>query len=218
MKDTHTDITIVLDRSGSMASVCDDTIGGFNTFLAEQRKGPGTAAITLHQFDDQFETVIHAQDVKTAPDLTSKTFVPRGNTALLDAIGRAIKDTGNRLETMKDSERAGKVAFVIITDGFENASHEYDRAKVFEMIEHQRAKYSWEFVFLGANQDAIATAAGIAIPHANAMTYAANTKGTKSAYFAVASNLRQARSKKGSIIGAAAFCAADRDEQEKAGA
>lgn len=215
MKQNHTDITIVLDRSGSMASVADDTIGGFNRFLADQRNAPGTAAITLHQFDDQFETPIKAQDVKLAPELTGKTFVPRGNTALLDAIGRAIGDTGLRLQSLAENDRAEKVVMVIITDGQENASHEYNHAKVFEMISHQRDKYKWEFVFLGANQDAIKAATNLGMPAGNAMTYAANSKGTRAAFASTSANLTAMRCCASVSM---AYSDKDRDEQAKAAA
>lgn len=193
MRTNHTDITIVLDRSGSMSSVANDTIGGMNRFLDDQRKAPGTATITLHQFDDLFETPIKAQDVKSAPNLTSETFVPRGNTALLDAIGRAIGDTGARMEASGEQDRAEKVVFVIITDGQENASHEYNHGKVFEMIEHQREKYSWMFVFLGANQDAIKTASSLGMRGGAAMTYAHNKAGTQSAFASTGKNLSALR-------------------------
>lgn len=214
MKQNHTDITIVLDRSGSMASVAHDTIGGFNRFLDDQKSAPGTASITLHQFDHEFLTVIKAQDVKAAEHLTGKTFVPRGNTALLDAIGRAIGDTGSRMESAPDSEKAEKVVFVIITDGFENSSREFDHSKVFEMIKHQREKYAWEFVFLGANQDAISAAAGMGVSGSNAMTYAANSVGTTSAFEATSKNLVQMRSKTKIDM---SYSAKDRDDQRKAG-
>lgn len=213
MKQGHTEITIVLDRSGSMSSVADDTIGGFNRFLADQRSAPGTASITLHQFDDQFETPIKAQDVRTAPDLTSKTFIPRGNTALLDAIGRAIVDTGSRMQSA-GNDCAEKVVFVIITDGHENASHEYNHDKVFEMISHQRDKYKWEFVFLGANQDAIKAATNLGMAGANAMTYAANSAGTQSAFLSTSSNLRSMRSGQSKCM---AYSDADREAQAAAG-
>jgi Mg-chelatase subunit ChlD len=213
MKQNHTDITIVLDRSGSMSSVADDTIGGFNRFLSDQRNAPGTAVITLHQFDDLFETPIKAQDVKIAPELTSKTFVPRGNTALLDAIGRSIVDTGARLQAIDENLRAEKVVMVIITDGQENASHEYNHAKVFEMILHQRDKYKWEFVFLGANQDAIKAATNLGMAAGNAMTYASNSKGTAAAFAATSSNLRAMRCGSAASM---AYSADDRDRQAKA--
>src|SRR5688572_21912856 len=112
-----TDITIVLDRSGSMHSVASDTIGGFNRFLADQQKAPGQATLTLNQFDDVFERVIDARDIQQAPPLTNESFQPRNSTALLDAIGRSIRDTGQRLAAMPEPERPGKVVMVIITDG-----------------------------------------------------------------------------------------------------
>lgn len=214
MKDTHTDITIVLDRSGSMASVAGDTIGGFNRFLEDQQKAPGTACITLHQFDHEFETRIKAQDIAAAPKLTPETFVPRGNTALLDAIGRAIVDTGARLGAMPEAERAGKVVFVIITDGYENASVEYNRGRIHEMITHQTEKYAWEFVFLGANQNAIATAGSVGIVASKAMTFADNSEGTTAAFCSVSSNLRAYRS--GSKFDMA-YEPGDREAQAKAG-
>lgn len=216
MKDTFTDITIVLDRSGSMSSVADDTIGGFNRFLDDQKKAPGSANITLHQFDTVHETPIPTTDIQKAPHLTTETFVPRGGTALLDAIGRAINRTGTRLGTESDSERAGKVIFVIITDGEENSSREFDLTRINEMIKHQRDKYSWDFVFLGANQDAIGTAAGMGINTANAITYAHNSVGTQSAFAAVASNVVRAR-----VSGQSArlaFSDDQREEQKNAGA
>jgi hypothetical protein len=211
MNTNLTDITVVLDRSGSMECVKEDTIGGFNTFLKEQQNGSPTM-ITLHQFDDQFETVIDGKDVHQAQPLTSSTFVPRGWTALLDAIGRAINHTGNRLEKAS----AGKVVFVIITDGEENRSKEFSRVKVFDMIKHQKEKYNWQFVFLGANQDAIKCAADIGIPKVTAMNYAANAVGTDKMFRAAASNIRayslSANTSK--------LCFSDeqRDEQKEAGA
>lgn len=194
-----------------MSAVANDTIGGFNRFLEDQQKAPGTAAITLHQFDDQFETVLKAVDVKSAQPLTHQTFVPRGNTALLDAIGRAIGDTGARLAAGPSE----KVVFVIITDGQENASHEYNQAKVHEMIEHQRDKYQWEFVFLGANQDAIKAATNLGMNAANAMTYAHNAAGTSQAFAAVSGNLSAMRS---GTKRSMSYTDEQRLEQKKAGA
>lgn len=206
-----TDITIVLDRSGSMAATVNDVIHGYNHLLADQKKAPGRANITLHQFDTVFETPIPTSDVQKAQPLTDKTFVPRGGTALLDAVARGIVDTGVRLS----ANPAVKVIFVIITDGEENSSKEFDRAKVMEMINHQRDKYSWEFVFLGANQDAIQGAASIGIHAANAMTYAHNSAGTRSAFEAVGENLVAMRcgSKKDM-----SYETKQRDDQMKAGA
>lgn len=214
MKKNHTDITIVLDRSGSMSHGADDTIGGFNKFLDDQKTAPGTATISLHQFDHEFQTLINAKAIQSAEHLSSKTFVPRGQTALLDAIGRAIKDTGSRLENSAEHDRAEKVVFVIITDGMENASHEFSHSKVREMIEHQKTKYSWEFVFLGAELDAKGVATDLGISGANAMANADNKMGKQAMYASTSKNLRSFR---GGQAVSMAYCAVDLDAQVKAG-
>ncbi|MGI4789631.1 MAG: vWA domain-containing protein [Janthinobacterium lividum] len=181
MQNDLTDITIVLDRSGSMASVREDTIGGYNTFLEEQKAIPGSAHLTLVQFDDQYEVLYEGRPLENAPALSVETFVPRGSTALLDAIGRTLITTGARLAAQPEAERAGKVLFVIMTDGQENTSREFSGSKIFEMITHQREKYQWQIVFIGANQDALATGASYGIPQTNSMNYAASPAGTRSA-------------------------------------
>jgi len=181
MKDDLIDITIVLDRSGSMEAVREDTIGGFNAFLEEQKAVPGDANLTLVQFDDKYDVLYEGKRLQDAPLLSAQTFVPRGSTALLDAIGRTVHATGARLAAQRESERAGKVLFVIMTDGEENASREFSSRQVFEMITHQREKYQWEVVFIGANQDAVATGASYGIPMSNALNYAATPAGTRSA-------------------------------------
>lgn len=198
-----------------MASVADDTVNGFNRFMDDQRKVPGTATVTMHQFDDRFETPIKGRDIHKAPNLTAETFVPRGNTALLDAIGRAIGETGERLEKAPEHERAEKVIFVIVTDGHENASRKFTESEINKMIEHQKTKYSWEFVFLGANQDAIASAQGIGISVANAMTYASNKIGTEKLYAAFSSNVRSFRCSTSKDM---AWSDEQREDQKKAGA
>lgn len=189
MNSNHTDITIVLDRSGSMMSVASDTIGGFNKFLADQQATPGTATFTLHQFADRFETPIPASDINHVKPLDGTTYVPRGNTALLDAIGEAVTLTGNRLKVQPEPERAGKVVCVIMTDGYENSSRKYTRAQVFDMIKHQREVYKWEFVFLGANQDAMQESAKIGVSHMNTMSYASNSAGVSASADAVSFNM-----------------------------
>ncbi len=189
MRTNHTDITILLDRSGSMASIAADTIGGFNTFLKDQKEAAGTAEISLYQFDHEFETNYVGKDIQEAEELTSKTFVPRGSTALLDAIGRAIVETGERLS----KNPAEKVVFVIITDGGENASREYTRDKIFAMITEQKNSWAWQFVFLAANQDAISVGSSFGINAGNSMTYAANSVGTTMAFSSVSKNLSSMR-------------------------
>ena len=192
MKD-KTDITIILDRSGSMNSVKDDTIGGFNSFVEEQQKIEGEAVLSLVQFDDQYNVVYLDKDINSADKLTNATFQPRGMTALFDAVGRTINSVGQRLASLSENERPNKVLFVIMTDGFENASVEYTAAKVSEMIKTQRNVYSWEFMFIGANQDAVLSAQEIGIPMQAALTYAANTEGTRAAFGSMAKKVANYR-------------------------
>lgn len=199
MKTQNTHITILLDRSGSMSSVKDDTIGGFNTFLKGQLEVPGQCTISLFQFDDQYESVYNRKAIKDAPKLTDKTFIPRGNTALLAAAGRAIDDTGESLKNMPEHDRPEKVIFVIITDGQENHSDYVEwgscktKAVLNDKIKHQTDVYKWEFVFIGANQDAIGEANSIGINGANAINYTQNAVGTHKLYGALSSNIRAMR-------------------------
>jgi hypothetical protein len=173
---------------------------------------PGTATTTLVQFDDQYEVVFRAIPVATAPALTAATFVPRGSTALLDAVGQTIDEAGARLSAMAEPERPSKVVFVIITDGHENASHRFTAKKIDKMIALQRNVYKWEFVFLGANQDAIATAAAMHIPSSHAMTYMASSEGVDLAFRAVSGNMRSWRA--GNVEGLD-FTPEDRKDQEE---
>ena len=180
MKPALTDITIVLDRSGSMQTLKNDVIGGLNEFLNEQEKAPGEATVTLVQFDNEYESVYEARPIGKAPRLTHTSYIPRGTTALLDAIGRTIDSAGLRLAAIPEQNRPGKVLFVIQTDGLENSSTIFSLQQVNEKITLQRDRYQWQFVFLGANQDAIATAASMNIPAHSTMSYAATPTGTQS--------------------------------------
>lgn len=182
MKQDLTEIIFVLDRSGSMQAVRQDTIGGFNSFLEKQHDEPGEAKVSLYQFDDVFEIVYEGKDISEAPELTMETFVPRNYTALHDAICYTINKVGARLSALPEEERPGKVLIVVVTDGMNNASKEFTAREVNAMITHQTENYKWQFQFIGANQDAIAGAASIGIPIQNSMTYAANSKGTGSVF------------------------------------
>lgn len=213
MKTDFADITFVLDRSGSMASVRDDTIGGFNSFIEAQRKLPGSCNASLVQFDDHYEPLYAGKPVGDAPLLTKDTFVPRGMTALLDAIGRTIVATGARLEVLPEADRPARVIFVILTDGGENSSKEYTREKVFSMITHQKAKYQWDFVFLGANQDAIQTGASLGIAAGSSMTYSSNAAGTAAVFGAAAGYAGRSRA---FAMGGSAAPASFTDEDRKA--
>lgn len=188
-----TDITLILDRSGSMESIAADTIGGVNTFIRDQKDVPGEATFTLVQFDDRYEVVHDAVPIARVEPLTSQTFVPRGSTALLDAISRSIDATGYRLTALPESQRPDKVICVIVTDGAENASTFTTRAQVFDKITHQRDAYKWEFVFLGANQDAIGEAAKLGIGAAAAMSYNANAQAVNATYDAMSARLKSVR-------------------------
>lgn len=215
-----TDITIILDRSGSMASVKSDTIGGFNSFLEGQQKldqtSAGEASLSLVQFDDEYEVVYMDRDINAVQPLNDATFQPRGMTALYDAVGRTINSTGQRLAALLEAERPNKVLLVIMTDGFENSSQEFNAAKIAEMITHQREVYRWEFMFIGANQDAVLSAKEIGLPTHAALTYAPNAAGTRAVYSAMMSkvaNFRQSSDAK-----ALEFNEEDRAQQKKAGA
>lgn len=207
---------MVLDRSGSMESIADDTIGGFNKFLDDQKAVPGQATISLVQFDDKYEVVMDGSAIASANRLDRKTFVPRGSTALLDAIGRTINKTGDRIGKMEEKDRPEKVLFVIITDGQENASREFTNEKINEMISHQRDIYQWQFVFLAANQDAISTASKMGIGANASMTYAANSAGSKAAFASLSANTASLRCCAGPAD--YSFAEEDRKTQRNAGA
>jgi hypothetical protein len=169
MRSDLTDITLVVDRSGSMSIVRDDAEGGVNTFIAEQAKQPGEALLTLVQFDTEYEFLHKGVPISQVPHYQLH---PRGMTALLDAIGRAINETGERLAAMNEQERPGLVIFVVMTDGLENSSKEFTKPQLKSMIERQQNEYNWQFTFLGANQDAFAEASSIGIHAAGVANYA----------------------------------------------
>lgn len=181
MKKGLTEIIAILDRSGSMGHIRSDAIGGFNTFIDEQRKVPGDALVTTVIFDDVIETLYSGVPIKDVKPLTEKEYVPRNMTALMDAIGKTVNEVGVRLAATKEEDRPEKVMVCILTDGLENASKEFSRSRVKEMIDHQRSKYSWEFSYLGANQDAFAEATSIGISGCYTANYAATGAGTRSA-------------------------------------
>ena len=217
MKTGLTDITVVLDRSGSMSAVVGDTIGGFNSFLKSQKDlNVGEANITLTQFDTEFEVVYSGKNVKDAPNLTTETFVPRGMTALYDAIGKTINEVGLRIKNTAESERPSNVIMVIITDGYENSSKEFTGSMINDMINHQRDTYKWDFVFLGANQDAIKTAASIGIQVGASLTYSDNSMGTACAYSSIARATSDYRSSGGLSMSSGFFSDEDREAQEDA--
>jgi hypothetical protein len=188
------DITLVLDRSGSMSSCKAATIDGFNEFIDAQLAVPGEAVVSLAQFDDQYDSLYEAKKLSDeGVKLTEDTFIPRGSTRLLDAIGKTIVRTGERIKAIPEGDRPDKVIFVIITDGHENASVEYNHKKIFEMIRLQEETYSWEFVFIGADQDAIDTGSKLGVRGANCMDYAGTEEGTRGMYDKVSCSVKRMR-------------------------
>lgn len=177
MRDDLTAILVVLDRSGSMAPLTHDTVGGFNSFLEHQKAEPGDAVVTLVLFNDRYEAVFNALPIAQVEPLTARSYSPSGGTALLDAVGRGVNDLGRKLAGMAEKDRPGKVIVAIMTDGEENASREYTREQVRKMIEEQTSKYNWSFLFLGANIDAFGEAGKIGIGAANAMNFVADAQG-----------------------------------------
>lgn len=171
MKKGYTDITFIVDRSGSMSTIARDMEIGMEKFIQEQKEVPGECRISLIQFDDKIEKVFSGLLVETIDKIKLE---PRGWTALYDAIGYTVNETGKRLKNMKESERPEKVVMFIITDGAENYSKEFKSEKIKEMITHQKDKYSWEFVFLGANQDSIFSAKELGL-YNNVYNYTADS-------------------------------------------
>ena len=171
MSTNQTELVFILDRSGSMGGLESDTIGGFNSMLAKQKAEPGECRITTILFDNQYEVLHDRIDIKAVNPITDKEYFVRGNTALLDAIGTTINKIGGVQKNTTEDYRAGKVLFVITTDGMENASREFDYDKIKSMIELQKTKYSWEFIFLGANIDAVEVAGRFGVASNRAQSF-----------------------------------------------
>lgn len=175
-----TEIICIIDRSGSMASIRNDAIGGFNTFLKEQQKiKTDQCLFTYAQFDDEYELVHDCKPIEDIPPLDENTFVPRASTALLDAMGKTIASVGERLAKTDEDKRPSIIIVMILTDGQENCSREYTKQRINEMVKTQREQFKWEFIFLAANQDAIAEAHSYGIQAKNAANFSADAAGTQ---------------------------------------
>lgn len=179
MKKDMTELVFILDKSGSMMGLESDTIGGFNAMLKKQKALDGECRITTVLFDNRYELLHDRIDIRAVSPMTDKEYQVGGSTALLDAIGRTIQKLVSVQRNTAEEYRAEKVMFVIITDGAENASREYSSEKVKSMIEHEKTKYGWEFIFLGANIDAVETAGRFGISADRAVDYVPDSMGTE---------------------------------------
>ena len=185
MKKNLTELVFILDRSGSMAGLEDDTIGGFNAMIEKQKAEPGEALVSTVLFDNRSEVIHDRLPLDKVPSMTRKEYYVRGCTALLDAVGSAVHHIGNVHKYAREEDRPARTLFVITTDGMENASRRYDYHRVKEMIERQKERHGWEFVFLGANIDAAKEAARFGIDADRAANYHADRRGTGVVYEAM---------------------------------
>ena len=185
MRKNLTELVFILDRSGSMAGLEDDTIGGFNAMIAKQKEEPGEAIVSTVLFDNQCDVIHDRVDIQKIGPMTRKEYYVRGCTALLDAVGGAIHHIGNVHKYAREEDRPEKTLFVITTDGMENASRKYTYDRLKAMIERQKETYGWEFLFLGANIDAAREAARFGIGADRAANYHADHQGTAVIYEAV---------------------------------
>jgi hypothetical protein len=191
---TRSDLThiyVLLDRSGSMQSIKDDIVGGFDAFVAEQRRGVGECRMSLARFDNEYELVFSDLPVEQVGALLLD---PRGSTALLDSLGRLVVDAGARLAALPESQRPGTVVVAVMTDGMENASREWTHPAIKALVDQQTGTYGWQFLYMGADQDAVEVGRGLGIDAAHAMTW---TRGSAAAAMQATSakvaDLRHAR-------------------------
>lgn len=193
MKTSLTELVFILDKSGSMSGLESDTVGGFNAMLRRQQEESGDAIVTTVLFDDNYELLHDRTSVKGLRPITEKEYFVGGCTALLDAIGKTIHKIENAHRYTAEEQKPEKVMFIITTDGMENASREYTYAKIKEMVERRKEQFGWEFIFLGANIDAISTAARFGINADRAANYNADSKGTRLNYEAVSHAVSEIR-------------------------
>ncbi len=178
----HVEIICVMDRSGSMGAVEADAIGGFNKFLREQKKESGRARFSLVLFNQTYELLCDGLDLQQVPELDSRTYAVGGMTALLDAVGTAVDTARTRIAAMPQQERPTAVLVAILTDGLENSSREYTRERVFELINEQRQKHDWEFIFLAAEQDAISEGRRMGVREEDSYNFRRDSEDVQRAY------------------------------------
>lgn len=208
---TNPDVSLIaalLDRSGSMELIADDTRGGFDAYIAGQRGQSGTTLVTLAQFDNVYDVVYENRPIGEVPPLTLE---PRGMTALLDAIGRFITEVGSGLAALPEHDRPGDVTVLVMTDGHENASAEWTKDAVRELISRQETVYDWDFVFLGANMDAIDVGTSLGFAPGKSLTYDATGAGVGGAFSAVASYTNRKRARGNAPAASVVFDDAERE-------
>ena len=196
MKKNLTELVFILDRSGSMAGLEGDTIGGFNAMIEKQKKEPGEAFVSTILFDNVSEVLHDRISLDAIPKMTDRDYTVRGCTALIDAIGGAIKHIGNIHKYARPEDVPEHTMFIITTDGMENASRRFSSDEVKKMIERQKAEFGWEFLFIGANIDAVQTAAQFGIGHDRAVNYHADSQGTQVLYETLCAPISAMRSNK----------------------
>ena len=182
MKKGLTEMVFILDRSGSMSGLECDTIGGFNSFIANQRKSNGEALVSVVLFDDKSEVIYDRVDLQRVEQMNEKDYFVRGCTALLDAMGGAINHIGNIHKYVRKDDVPEHTIFIITTDGMENASHNYSSDAIKKLVERQKDKYNWEFIFLGANIDAVETAAKYGIGKDRTVNYCHDSVGVANCF------------------------------------
>lgn len=188
----NTHITFVLDSSGSMSAIEDDTKGGFNAFLEDQRDEEGSATVTLYDFNTNVNLVYHEYPIEDAPKLDDDNYTPGGKTALHDALYTAVTETAERVSDKESADRPDNVIVVVLTDGKENAS-ETHQERVREQVEYRRKEFGWEFLFIGANQDAALTAASMGMDEDRSLNMSHSGEGTRAAYESTSDRITQAR-------------------------
>lgn len=213
MKKGLTHIIFVVDRSGSMSTIATDMIGGYNSFIKQQKEIPNECVVSFYQFDDVYETVFERVKLADVAELDSKTYVPRNMTALYDAMGKTINNYGAYLSSIPDEERPERILFVTITDGLNNASHEFSLEQVGNMVKHQTEVYKWDFVFIGSNIDAWKAGGSLNVKSSSTLQFANSAGSVKAVFSSLASNTMMYRSATSKMD--YAFSDADKMEQDK---
>lgn len=191
MNKNKTELHLIIDRSGSMNRIKDDIEGGIKTLLAEQRKLPGECLVSAYQFDDIYETLFEGKPISEVSDVT---ITPRGSTALHYAIGRTINIIGERLANTKEEDRPGRVSITIITDGLNNIAREFTAEQVSKMVELQTKTYSWDFSFLGCEQNALAAGQSVGVAQASSLSFGSSSKSIGATFSALSRKMSAYRS------------------------